>query len=580
MNIVETLKQKIDFIDLVSNYTKLTKKGKNFMGLCPFHEEKTPSFSVDPERQLYHCFGCEKGGDMISFIMEVENLSFNEAIDFLSKKYNLKLPRYSKKTSKMENEILKLNKQICEYYHKVLNTERGKKALDHLKTRGINEEIINEFKIGYSIPLSESEVLRNIIKKTPTGILQRSGNFIIKDNNKIYSRFNNRVMIPIINLSGKILGFGGRALNEEQPKYINSPQTPLYKKSFELFGLNLSKNYIREEEEAILVEGYFDMISLYKYGIKNVVASLGTSLTRNQVFLLKKFTDKVVIFYDFDDAGINAIKRSFSHFIDANIFVEVFNGEKGLDPEDFINKHGENYFKNKKKKSINPVYFYIGSKKIIDPVKKRKKLNDLFSILSKTDDPIFLDEYLKKVSTLFDIDLQRLKDIFSREKKKFNKFDNRDRKIKDLKTDIELFEKIIISFMFKAPPSTLKNYSYYLKEIYFPIFKYPNLIRTILKLKYSSDNFEKQIKEFLPKEELNFLYSLIFKGKKDYTENDFIASLKELKIKYLKNKLKEINNQLEENFSNHDKIKELLNKKISILNQIDNIPNNEEVIYE
>ncbi len=575
MNSVDLIKEKIDFVELVSKYTNLKKSGRSFVGLCPFHNEKTPSFSVDPDQKLFHCFGCGKGGDIITFIMEIEKLSFGEAIEYLAKEYNIDLPKKKYKGSKIENDIYNFNQSILEFYQKALYSDSGKDAYRYLKeVRGFSDETIKEFKLGFA-PENINLYPENI-KNYPLNILIRSGNFV-KQNNRLIPFMKNRIIIPIMSISDRALAFGGRSIGNEMPKYKNSPDTPVYKKRNSLFGLNLTKKFIREEEFAILVEGYFDLISLYHHGVKNVVASLGTSLTVEQAYLLKKFTDKVIIFYDFDSAGINAIKRAFPILFEAGIYIEIFRGEKGLDPDDFIKKYGKDGLINKLKKPFTPIHFYIGEKKISDPVKKKKAIESIANILIKIDDAIFLDEYINEASDMLNVSSQYLRDIINKKRFKNKRIDENTKKIE---ADIDLFEKIIINFLYNTPFELVKPYLTELREEYFDFFQYPSLVRSIIKSKdINSESFEESLNKFLNENELKILYSIVFNKEDFYSEQDFSAALNLLKAKYIETKIEHLNKILKEKEKNgdSDELKKILKEKIKLVAILDKL-NIEEVI--
>ncbi len=574
MSSVDIIKEKIDFIEVVSKYTNLKKSGRGFVGLCPFHNEKTPSFHVDPDKKLFHCFGCGKGGDLINFIMEIENLSFGEAIEYLAKEYNIKLPEKKFKGSKIESDIYKLNKELYDAYNKLLFSETGKIAYKYLKEkRGFSDETINEFGLGYS-PENIIKILKDELKKYPLTVLIRSGNFI-NQGNTLIPFMKNRITIPIMSVSDRVLGFGGRTLGDDTPKYKNSPDTPVYKKRSTLFGLNITKKYIREEGFAILVEGYFDLISIYQHGIRNAVASLGTSLTREQAFTLKKFTDKVVIFYDFDTAGINAIKRSIPILFEAGIYVEIFKGKKGMDPDDFIRELGVDEFRKSLSGAINPVSFYLGKNKIKDPVKKKKALEGISEILLKVDDPIFLDSYINEVSYLLEISSQYIRDTIAKKRKKT--VNSSEEKINP-ELEIELFEKIIINYIYNNSYETLKPYFSEIKEEYFDHFKYPKIILSLMRAKErDGESFEESLNNFLSENEQRVLYFLLFDKEEIFSEHDFISAISELRSKYLTTKIKNINKALKEKAGNEEELKKLLSEKIRLGKILDKL-NFEEVV--
>ncbi len=575
MNSVDLIKEKIDFIEVVSKYTNLRKSGRTFVGLCPFHNEKTPSFHVDPDKKLFHCFGCGKGGDVITFIMEIEKLSFGEAIEYLAKEYNIKLPEKKFKGSKIETDIYKLNKELLEFYHKLLFTEIGKEASNYLiEKRGFSKQTIEEFKLGFS-PLNIN-LIKEITSKYPLNVLIRSGNFV-KKNDSIIPFMKGRIIIPILSISDRVLGFGGRAIKDgDNPKYKNSPDTPVYRKRASLYGLNVTKKHIREKGFAILVEGYFDLISIYQQGIKNAVASLGTSLTHEQAFLLKKFTDKVVIFYDFDEAGLNAIKRSLPILFEAGLYIEIFRGEKGLDPDDFIKKYGIEEFEKRLSQTITPVRFYLGDRKIKDPVKKKRALSLIGEILSKIDDPIFLDEYINEASTILEISQQYLRDTISKYKYKTKK--NEERKTFE-EFEIELFERIIIKFIYDNSFKSLKPFLKDFKEEYFEHLKYPQITRALLKSKeINEDSIDEALNKLLSEDELKILFFIIFDKEEIYNEQDFYSALKELKSMFLKNRIRNLNTILKEKEKIADKseFNRILSEKMKLIQTLDKL-NIEEV---
>ncbi|MEO0237280.1 MAG: DNA primase [candidate division WOR-3 bacterium] len=319
---------------VVSEYVKLKKSGSSLKGLCPFHSEKTPSFFVHPQRGFFHCFGCGKGGDVITFIQFIENVDFKDAVEILARKSGIDIKSYLKTQERgIASIIFEVNRFACDIYHKSL--KKNKNVLSYLEKRGLNEEDISLFTLGYAD--GERTLLKNI-KESNLNIedFVKAGLVIKNEDGKYREVFYNRIMFPIFSITGNILGFGGRVLGDELPKYVNTQQTPVYKKGDFLYGLNLSRKYISEENYAILVEGYMDFISLYKSGIKNIVAQLGTACTENQAKILKKFCEKVILMYDSDDAGQNATMRSIPILLKEGLIVEVYKNEKFKDPDELV----------------------------------------------------------------------------------------------------------------------------------------------------------------------------------------------------------------------------------------------------
>jgi len=343
MDIVEQIKQVASLVEIASQYTSLKKRGNRFVGLCPFHSEKTPSFTVDDERQLYHCFGCGAGGDLFTFVMEKEGLSFSEAVRYLAEKYNIEIPKQKKLSPQyqsLKEKLLKITKNALAFYKKnLLNTSEGKKAVEYLKKRGISENTMDQLKIGYSLNSWESISKYFEYQKVDLKLVEKAG-LILRRNHEqgFYDRFRGRVMFPIFNVSGQVVAFGGRTLFNDKSKYMNSPDTPLYTKGQVLYGLNFPKESIRENKQMILVEGYTDFLSLYQRGITNVAASLGTSLTENQSALASLFTKNIAIAYDSDDAGRKAACRAVSLCFAHGIRTQVLSFPAGKNSKGSLQK--------------------------------------------------------------------------------------------------------------------------------------------------------------------------------------------------------------------------------------------------
>ncbi|MFQ6083651.1 MAG: DNA primase [Candidatus Aminicenantia bacterium] len=413
MEIVDQIRQVADIIEIASQYTTLKRRGKRWVGLCPFHSEKTPSFTVDEEKQLYHCFGCGAGGDFFTLIMEKEKLSFPETIKYLCQKYNIPFPEkeYSpQKKSKSEDLLYKVHEEALAFFRKNLfNTSEGKKALDYLTKRGISEEIIQGLKIGYALKSWDALYSYFINKNISPSILERAG-LVLPSQKKegYYDRFRGRIIFPIFNLTGKVIAFGGRSLFDEEPKYLNSPDTPIYLKGKSLYGLNISKDYIRKKGIGVLVEGYTDFIALYQAGIKNVVASLGTSLTSEQISLLSRFTRKININYDSDQGGQAASLRSVSLCLEKGMEVEVLILPPGDDPDSYLKEIGQEKYQRLIEKSQSGfeflVHSLIKSKNLDIPEEKAIVSKEILNIISKIPNSIIRSEYLKKISEYLDID--------------------------------------------------------------------------------------------------------------------------------------------------------------------------------
>ncbi len=345
---VEDIKARLSIVDVVSPYVQLKKAGVNYKGLCPFHSEKTPSFVVSPEKQICHCFGCNKGGDIFTFIQEVESVTFPEALQILADRAGItieNISKYQKKEGKSEkDEYYKAHDLACEFFEKELKGKDGKKVMEYLKKRGIKDETIKEFRIGFA-PDSYDQLHKYLIKKgISKRVLIKSGLATSKSvgGDNIYDKYRTRLIFPIFDFMGRVCGFGGRALKKDQmPKYLNSPENIIYSKSRVLYGFSHSKQAAKEAGKIVVVEGYFDVILPYQSGIKNVVASSGTALTEDQGRLIKRVTKEVVTCFDTDSAGFEATKRAYFVLNSQDINVKTIAGLDVKDPADFIVEKGD-----------------------------------------------------------------------------------------------------------------------------------------------------------------------------------------------------------------------------------------------
>ena len=422
---IAEIKEATDIVELISGYLTLKKRGKNFFGLCPFHQENSPSFSVDPARKMYYCYGCHKGGDSISFLMNYDRMSFVEAIQLLAEKAGISLPRVQADDSRIkEKESLYFaNKFAAEFFYNNLINPIGKKALSYLYNRGFDDSIIRGFGMGYSLPQWDGLIKHARRKSVSIEILYKAGLIIKKDGGGYYDRFRGRMMTPIINLSKKVVGFGGRILTEDKksPKYINSPETPVYQKSQILFGLNRTREHIREKDQAIFVEGYTDLISLFKHEIKNTVATSGTALTIQQAQLIKRYTGNIILLYDSDAAGLAAAMRGADIFLNAGLEVRVAVLPQGHDPDSFIRASGKDAFLQILSQSVSLIKFKIEtlSKQYNMTLNQdRTKVIQLaLESIAKIRNSIRQDLALKDVAEYFAIDEMALRNQLKTAKK-------------------------------------------------------------------------------------------------------------------------------------------------------------------
>lgn len=400
-----------DIVAIIGDYVDLKKSGNSYKGLCPFHNEKTPSFTVDDRKQLFHCFGCGEGGDVVSFIMHKEGLSYIDSMKYLAKKAGIKLDDTKSSTeNKILNRYYDINKDIMMYFYKNLLTDKACQI--YLKNRGFRSNIVNTFMLGFA-KNSWDDLLSYVKKKDyllddieNLGLIKKS------QNGKYYDKYRNRLIFPIINHYGKVIGFGGRSIDSTMPKYLNSPESQVFKKRYNLYGLNIFKK--QSNKDIILVEGYMDVIGLNNQGIDQAVASLGTSLTSDQAKLLKRYAKNVYICYDEDNAGIKATDRAIEILLDEGIKPNIISLEKGLDPDDFVKKYGRDAFI-KKMDEASDVYNYKYNK-ILDLYadskdnEKFEKLNLFIEFLSSIKSDLTREIFINNVSKLFDIDKSTLKE--------------------------------------------------------------------------------------------------------------------------------------------------------------------------
>lgn len=406
--IIEEVRQNNDIVDIISQYVHLTRKGRNYFGLCPFHNEKSPSFSVSPDRQIFHCFGCGVGGNVYTFLMKIEGITFREALEQLAERANIQLPTLENNADTAREElkakVYKVNEFTAEFYHQNLYKPVAKIAQEYVKKRRMNTETLEAYKIGYSGKFDE---LYKALKSQGFGekeILE-SGLVNKNDNGTYIDRYRNRLMFPICDARGKVIAFGGRVLDDSKPKYINSPENIVYSKGRHLFGLNVAKK--DSAKKILIVEGYMDVISLHQRGITNVVGALGTALTEQQGWLLRRTTEQVILGFDADGAGQTAIARSMEILQKMGCDMRVLQIEGAKDPDEFIVKFGEGRFKLAIDNAISLVEFKVKNLKkelnLENTGDKIKFLNEIAKILSKVENTMEREIYIEKIAKGYNI---------------------------------------------------------------------------------------------------------------------------------------------------------------------------------
>lgn len=414
--VIDEVVSRSDIVDIISGYIKLKKNGSSYVGLCPFHNEKSPSFSVSPGKQLYHCFGCGVGGNVITFVMEYENYTFLEAVKYLADKAGMQLPETSyseeeKKNRDLKAKLLEINKIAATYYYHQLKAENGKIGLSYLQKRGLSDTTINRFGLGYAGQTGNALYQYLKSKGYDDALLKETGLFTYERG--IHDKFWNRVMFPIMDINNRVIGFGGRVMGDAKPKYLNSPETKLFDKSRNLYGLNAAR--ISRKSNMIICEGYMDVISLHQAGFTQAVASLGTALTPGQAALMKRYTDNVLITYDSDAAGVKAALRAIPILKEAGLTTKVINMQPYKDPDEFIKALGAEAFQERIDKAENSFMYEIGvlEKEYdrTDPAESTKFEREAAAKLVTFREKLERENYMRAVCDRFHIELQGMREL-------------------------------------------------------------------------------------------------------------------------------------------------------------------------
>ena len=417
---IEEVRSRSDIVSVIGRYVRLKRAGSGYTGLCPFHNEKTPSFHVNPARQMYKCFGCGVGGNVLTFVMEYENLTFPEAMEMLAQENGIELPKQEltaqqKQQESLRQTLLEINKKAARYYFALLKSPRGKPGYDYLTGRGLSDETILHFGLGYA-GQGGGELYQYMKKEGYSdSVLKETGLFKM-DERGAYDKFWNRVMFPIMDANNRVIGFGGRVMGDAKPKYLNSPETKIFDKSRNLFGLNYAKRGKRSN--MILCEGYMDVIALHQAGFTNAVASLGTAFTEQQANLIRRYTDEVLLTYDSDGAGIKAAMRAIPMLRRAGITGKVIHMEPYKDPDEFIKNLGAEEFEKRMEEAQNSFFFEIEVIKknysMSDPEQKTKFIHETARKLLVFEDKIQRDNYLEAVAARYNIKTEDLRQLVVR----------------------------------------------------------------------------------------------------------------------------------------------------------------------
>ncbi len=570
---IDMIRDQSDIVDIISEEVSLKRKGVNYFGRCPFHDEKTPSFSVSPSKQIYHCFGCGNGGNVFTFLMEFQKFTFFEAVKSLANRYNIIIETTQEYSDNSEYSFLyKVHEKAMMLYQKNLFSQPGAKALQYLKDRNLREETIKKFRIGFAIK-SWNDLLNSLNHIGPNDSLMKSGLFI-RSEKGTFDRFRSRIMFPIFHQSGKVNAFGGRDFgNNDSAKYLNSPETALYQKSNTLYGLHVTKDVIRRSGYAVLVEGYMDFLQLYQSGIEPVISVSGTSLTRNHANMLSKLVNKVILLYDGDSAGGNAAIRAGFIIYQIGMEAQVVRPPDNLDPDDWIL---ENKYDDIKSAIDNPTTFLdfhieFFNATELKGIKLRDYLHELLSNINQINDVIIKNEFIKNISEKFGVKEMEIIEILNT-KKTYNRkqaLEKNDNNI-NFTSKIHRAELELTKIIMHADLQDRKNLK---KVINLDLITHEFLSRIISRL-YSDQQFETSelIENFPDKTERELISKLLIDDKNnESTEQIVIDCLRILKSVPIKNKITNLREVIQKKESAGENSNKELKDIMILQNQLNEI---------
>ena len=402
--LIEDIKAANDIVDVISERIRTKKAGRNYKAVCPFHDEKTPSFNINPERQIYHCFGCGVGGNVITFLMEYEKIGFLDAVRELAQRAGISIPKGDGRAGAAEDPVYAANAMALRYFRECLAGPEGDAARAYWQGRGISDEMTEMFQIGCAKPGWDGLLKRAQKEGVPPSVLEEAGLVIERDKGGYYDRFRDRLVFPLLWTGGRVVGFGGRALDDSEPKYLNSPETRVYHKGHYLYGLAQARPALRASREAILVEGYMDTLSLYEAGFHNVVASAGTALTIEQARILSRYADRVFVAYDGDSAGIAAATKAAELLVRLGVKVRIAGFPDGADPDSFVRQSGADAMKEELSQARDFIDFLLAVSPPATAEDREKAARELLETVASIEDPIKADLMLEKIARSLSID--------------------------------------------------------------------------------------------------------------------------------------------------------------------------------
>lgn len=553
---IEKIKDSNDIVDVISSYLPLKKKGANYWARCPFHNEKTASFSVSPSKQIYHCFGCGVGGNVLNFVMEYEKLSFIEAVKQLAERANIPLefedisPQEQSDTGKLRE----MHEKTIELLHRELFNPGGKAALEYLLSRGLTEETIKTFKLGYA-PESWDFLVSKLANEYSADLMVKSGLFVRSEkDNRLFDRFRGRVMFPVQDDRGNAVGFGGRLMNDDKKdaKYLNSPETPIYNKRKILYGLNITRDTIRKSKKAIVVEGYMDFLQLYQHGYINVVAGSGTAFTDEHARLLRRFADEVVLCYDSDTAGQKAAVKTGFSVSSQKLECRVLVLPEGEDPDSYLRKEGADGFFKKEASALPFLEFlrhYYQPAQMSAKVKS-DTVTQLMEEIRSFADPVYREMFAREIAKLFLVDENTLLNQLNRQ----NRYATRQEKNvfmgekpKIFKNQGESAEYFLLQLLINGDTTVRKAGLRYLSPV---LFKHPflkNVLENVLKvLEKNISITARQLPDKIKDEKIRSFTYKLFMEEQDLKNQEqiFVESLKQIEMQMLKNEYDELTEKL------------------------------------
>ncbi|WP_027825620.1 DNA primase [Lactobacillus psittaci] len=544
---INEVRSNVNIVDVISQYVSLEKKGKDYVGLCPFHQEKTPSFTVSEEKQFFKCFGCGKGGNVFSFMMYKENLTFPEAVEKVAEYANISMPSGYQKEIKPLSPLKKIQQDASDFFHHVLfTTKAGERALKYARERELSEELLEHFQIGYA-PNSEKLLLSYLQGKgySDTDLIQ-SGLFSQTESGQLHDRFRDRLMFPLTDETGYIVGFSGRRIsnNKELAKYLNSPETSIFNKSKVLFHFPEAKKAARSEKHLILYEGYMDVIAAYKAGIKSGIASMGTSLTDEQVYMLKRVTNNIVINYDGDEPGQHAIERASKMFNQVGGFrIGIVSLPENLDPDEYVKKYGVQRYQDEVKGAITPTDFFLKRLEqkynLANDREKLAYLDEAIKVIAPLSDPVEKDLYIAKLARQAGVTQDSLKVSLLREGRRLRAAKRRKQQYESeepvLETDVtqqhhQPQNNALMRLLYLFIHAELAREYLLSRKFLFPDESYAKLAELWLNYEQTHDNAKiSEFYDFIPTELKGIIDSMEMKEMpKSYTTqeiDDILASL-------------------------------------------------------